>query len=91
MTDLLNLHAAKALALEQHELMITNLNRVERMSDEDPGSTCTEERNRSLERLHIEQYIVFTRAVNLWVDSESIRFKNHFCKFRTIQFDLIHN
>ncbi len=41
MTDLLNLCTAKA----QHELMITNLNRVEGMSDEDPGSTCTEKRS----------------------------------------------
>ncbi len=40
---------------------------------------------------------VFLRAVNLWVDSESvrftihrlsIRFKNDFCKFRTIQFTI---
>ncbi len=54
----------------------------------------------SLLNLSCPRRYVGSRAVNLWVDSESIqftihrfsiRFKNDFGKFRTIQFDSIHN
>ncbi len=52
-----------------------------------PGATA---------HLHLKQHNV-TWAVNFWVDSESIRFtihrfsirfKNNFCKFKTIQFTI---